>query len=126
MGTPIEIDATAIQLRTASGDTKSQNPKSWFKTNARWYQNEVDQRRDITSHQACFWALASTAEEALTAIKASNAFQENLLGPLSEPLPAISHELPAPQPILVSQTLFNDLQGSIFEGSAVVFFIEAL
>jgi hypothetical protein len=109
-------------------ETKSQSPKSWFKAFARLYQNETDERRDITESQACFWALGNTAEEALAVIKASDAFKDNfkLLGPLSEPVPALSQERQEADPKLVSDQLFNDLQSYVYEGSAVVFFVEAI
>jgi hypothetical protein len=61
-------------------------------------------------------------------IKASDAFKDNftLLGPLSEPVPALSQERQEADPKLVSDQLFNDLQSSVYEGSAVVFFVEAI
>jgi hypothetical protein len=93
----------------------------------RLYQNETDERRDIATSHAYFWALGDTAEEALAVIKASDAFKDNfkLLDPLSEPVPALSQERQA-DPKLVSDQLFNELQSSVYEGSALVFFVEAI
>jgi hypothetical protein len=48
------IMSTPIQIATTDGETNSQSPKSWFKTFARLYQNETDERRDITESQVCF------------------------------------------------------------------------
>ena len=118
---------TQIQFEsTTHGETHS--PKSWFKTFARLYQNETDERRDITEFQACFWALGDTAEEALAAIKASDAFKDNfkMLGPLSEPVSALSQERQQAGPELVRTQLFNELQSYVYEGSAVVFFVETI